>query len=81
MIHSIIIEHPTRGTLREWDGPPEDRSFRFSWSGARNDPEKAHQLTSVNAAIIILNGMPDKLRASCRVMMRRSGEIEYKPVG
>lgn len=45
----FIIEHPTRGTFREWDSY-EDKP-RFSWSGARNDPEKAQQFLTLEKAI------------------------------
>jgi hypothetical protein len=77
----IIIEHPTRGTLREWDGPPEDRSFRFSWTGQRNDPDTAHHFHSMYDAQNVLNSMSDRLRASCRIYRWDEPRLEWLLVG
>lgn len=54
-----IIEHPTRGTFREWDGSTP----RFSWSGLRSDPEKAYQFRTLQSALSHREQFPDNLKA------------------
>lgn len=70
----FIIEHPTRGTLRDW----EDDKPSFSWSGARNDPDRAKQYTNLNMAIRDhdrLMQLGNKNLKQC--LIRRSPEYRY----
>jgi hypothetical protein len=71
---SIIIEHPTRGVLRDWE---TDGSFHFSYSGLRSDPEKSYQFDSVRSAAIIWADLPQRVRMGCSVLARKTGQAEY----
>lgn len=70
---TFIIEHPTRGTFREFN---EDMPHqpRFSWSGARNDPDKAYQFRSFDEAIEILNKLPASIKKDC--VIRKAPDYE-----
>jgi hypothetical protein len=68
-----IIEHPTRGTLREMEyehpiGEGIIGKARFSTTGARTDSEKAQQFGSVDAAQTIIDRITDgKVASTVRV--------------
>lgn len=53
-----IIEHPRRGTFREmdsdWRAGKRIDIPRFSSTGSRNDPEKAHQFRTFGTAIAMV---------------------------
>ncbi len=68
----FIIEHPTRGCLKEWDADPyshgDGYTFRFQWSKPRNDPEAAHRFHTLRDAERILSLMPEALRHRCQIL-------------
>ena len=52
-----IIEHPTRGTLRDLEETASGRVGRFSTTGSRNDPERTMQFPTVERAIMALHAL------------------------
>lgn len=58
-----IIEHP-RGTLKDYDVD----SFKFSYTGSRNDPENTLHFFTVQRAAEVLNRMPKDLRQKCTIL-------------
>jgi hypothetical protein len=59
----FIIEHPTQGTFREWDGSTP----RFSWSGKRTDSDKAMQFRTVEQAINARRKFPTNVKTASNI--------------
>jgi hypothetical protein len=72
---SYIIEHPTRGTYNgeETDGGNPS----FSWSGMRDDPEKAHRFYDINTARDTLSGWPDAFKDACQILRAPGFEVAW----
>lgn len=66
MSGEIIIEHPTRGTLRP-DSVPGIGEWHWSSTGARNDPDKTWLFPTVERARKVHAMLPDKVRAQATV--------------
>ena len=78
----FIIEHPTRGTLREMDHDWRDGKAidipRFSSTGTRNDPEKAMQFFTLQQAQSVLDRIVLKgSKSDQKCVIRRSPNFDY----
>lgn len=62
----FIIEHPTRGTFREWSTRTPPRPG-FSWSGMRSDASKAKQYRTADEAQADIDMMPEHIGELCRI--------------
>jgi hypothetical protein len=62
----IIIEHPTRGVLRP-DSVPGNQEWHWSWSGARNDPEKSWIFTDILRAREVFQLLPPNVRKNAAI--------------
>lgn len=80
----FIIEHPTRGTVRELEFDDNPRHSggglkpRFSTTGMRNDPDRAKQYRSVEHAItdvVAIAAANEKLANQLKI--RRSSDWKY----
>ena len=76
-----IIEHPTRGTLREleadWVKGEVVYTPRFSREGMRNDPDRTKMYHSLSAAFKDHKQIPPNIRDRCFVMVYNPMEISY----
>jgi hypothetical protein len=67
----IIIEHPTRGTLRP-DSEPGADEWHWSSSGARNDPDKTWIFRTVDDARKVFARLPDRMRDQAQIRRHNS---------
>lgn len=66
MSGEIIIEHPTRGTLRP-DSVPGIGEWHWSSTGARNDPDKTWIFPTVEAARKVFAQLPERMRIGANI--------------
>lgn len=76
-----IVEHPTRGTLKELDTDTTSGG-RFSWSGQRSDAELAIQFPTVEAADRARDRLTDRIANECNILRApvEKGEVEWEVV-
>jgi len=73
-----IIEHPTRGTLREFDQEFDGTvKARFSTSGMRNDPEKTMIFYSIVEAFEALEKIPTPAKWESAILVYNPTNISY----
>ena len=67
-----IVEHPTRGTLRDLETTDAGRTGRFSHSGLRSDEDKAMRFNSITDAQVAIGKLKPSIAASCAVLESRA---------
>jgi hypothetical protein len=70
----FILEHPTRGTVREVERTPTGIKVRFRTAGTRADEENMQFLTT-GAAQRMLNGIKEETpKLASEIRIRRQGD-------
>lgn len=68
MPHTYIIEHPTRGVLKEIDHDYDGTEIhKFAWSGQRGDPDTCMLFTNLQEAQKVYRRLPSKLKTACKI--------------
>jgi hypothetical protein len=78
-----IIEHPTRGTFRDWrdDYGSGVSKPSFSWTGKRSDPDKAKRFNTIDGALSTITLFPMKIGVQCVVRQSPArGKYEWEVV-
>lgn len=79
----FIIEHPRRGTLREFEWPAweEKPVARWSTSGMRSDPDKTRIFYSLRTAIADFDSLPPKIQEEAAILRPpKDNERDYVKV-
>lgn len=62
-----IVEHPTRGTLRDLEDRNGGYRGTFSITGSRNDPDRTMRFPTVEAAVRAVRGLEGNRGDGCQV--------------